>query len=70
MLEDEYHFVIVCPLYLNLRSIYIPLYYYQYPCIEKFYSLMANEDESLIRNISMYIYNAMKERDNFLTGFE
>jgi hypothetical protein len=70
MLEDEYHFLIVCSLYANLRSYYIPLYYYQYPNVQKFYSLMATEDESLIRNVAMYIYYAMKERDNFLKCFE
>jgi hypothetical protein len=61
MLEDEYHFLIVCSLYATLRYYYIPLYLYQYPNVEKFYSLIVTKDKSLICYVAMYIHNAMKE---------
>lgn len=70
VLEDEFHFIITCPLYANTRSIYIPLYYYQYPLVEKFYQLMSTENVTLIRKLAMYIHNALRERDIFLKSFE
>lgn len=66
VIEDEYHFMIICPLYSNLRSMYLPVYYFQYPSVEKFYDLMSTENVSLLRNLSMYIYNSFKEREQLM----
>ena len=70
VLENEFHFMIVCQLYDDIRLVYIPLYYYQFPSYTKFYSLMSSENETLIRNTAMYIYNAMLERENFLKCYD
>jgi hypothetical protein len=39
--------MIVCPLYANLRSKYLPDYYFRYPNIQKFYDLMSCENEDI-----------------------
>ena len=38
--EDEFHFIFKCPLYNELREIYISRYYYTYPSMLKFIDLL------------------------------
>ena len=66
-LEDLYHFVLVCPLYNDLRIKYISLEYYQAPNVQRFYNLMSCENVKTIRDLAMYLYFATKERSNFLS---
>ena len=68
VIEDEYHFVIVCPLYSNIRKLYLPFCYVQYPTVEKFCNLMSTENETVIRNLAMFIHHSNKCRDVFLEG--
>ena len=35
-IEDEFHFLLICPLYQDIRHQYIPIYFYQRPNIQKF----------------------------------
>jgi len=37
-LEDEFHFMLECPLYKDIRKIYIKKYFWKYPNIFKIYS--------------------------------
>ena len=37
VLEDEYHFVLVCPAYRSFRSLYLPRYYCSWPNRQKLY---------------------------------
>ena len=49
--EDEYHFVIICPLYSNLRVSYIRPYYYKKPSVCKFIQLMRADNLSILSNL-------------------
>ena len=49
VLEDEYHFVIECSLYKELRDKYIPKYYWLRPSMFKFVQLMKSNKEKVIR---------------------
>ena len=66
IIEDEYHFVIICPLYTELRNTYIPNKYYVVPTLNKFYILMANANMEVIRKVAMYLFYAKKTRDAFM----
>ena len=70
ILEDEFHFLLVCPLYNELRSMYIPYMYYNYPTVEKFHSLMSSNNSTVIRNLASYICYAFGERNKFLSVFD
>ena len=50
--EDEYHFVMICPLYNNIRSNYIRNYFTANPSVEEFCSLMSSNDKDL-HNLAM-----------------
>ena len=67
-LEDEFHFVLICPLYSDVRKTYISELYVSNANYEMFIRLMSSTKEKEIRNLAMYLYNAFKIRKDFLIG--
>ncbi|MCG8034648.1 MAG: endonuclease/exonuclease/phosphatase family protein, partial [Candidatus Thiodiazotropha taylori] len=65
VLEDEYHFVLECPLYTDLRKKYIARHYWVRPSMFKFLELLNSSAES-IRKLSIYIFYAFSQRSNLL----
>ena len=70
MIEDELHFILYCPLYKELRTQYIPEYYWLYPSENQFNMLMYHTNVDIIRNLSMYIHHAFKKRDDYMFIYE
>ena len=64
VVEDEYHFLLVCPLYLHLREKYLQVYYYRYPNIAKFTALLTSTNSNTLQNVAMFIYYACLHRSN------
>ena len=65
--EDEYHFVIICPLYSHLRVSYIRPYYYKKPSVYKFVQLMQSDNLSILRNLGKYLQVAFSLRKSHIT---
>jgi hypothetical protein len=65
-LEDEYHFVLECVLYNDLRRQFVPVYYYRRPNMQKFVELITTECKRVIRNLSTYVEKAFTLRTNEL----
>lgn len=63
--EDEYHFMLVCPLYSHIRSKYLSSAA-RNVSVFLFHDLMSSENVNIVRNVAMYIFYAMLERDNYL----
>lgn len=61
-LEDEYHFVLVCPLYSNLRRDFIKRFYWSRPSMDKFVKLITDESKKQIKGLAKYVYLAFQER--------
>lgn len=61
-LEDEFHFIIECSRYTELRSMYIKRYYWRRPNMPKFIQLMTSENNTVIKNLSVFIEKAFKIR--------
>ena len=59
VLEDEYHFVLVCPTYRSFRSLYLPRYYCAWP---KLYKLLKACDKNLKIKYCRYLNSAWKLR--------
>ena len=57
LIENEYHFLLICTLYSELRKKYLKTYYYTWPNLHKF---SKNIKELL--NLSKYIYFASLEQ--------
>ena len=60
VIEDEYHFLLVCPLYRELRQNYLKPYYCHWPTINKFENLMSSKSTSIIYSLSKYVYFAFQ----------
>ena len=65
-LEDEYHFVLICPAYVDLRQKYIPVYYRHRPSVYKFTQLMKTFKPRLIQNLALYVYYAFELRKSII----
>ena len=61
-LDDEYHFVLICPMYNDLRTTYIKTYYFRRPSVYEFVELFKSTNKSNVNNLSRYVYEAFKFR--------
>ena len=64
--EDEYHFLLVCPLYDNLRKQYLPEDVVRDPHFHKFLTLMGEKRSTKILNLCNFVYKAFKLREESL----
>ena len=62
-IEDEFHFILTCPLYENIRKVYIKMYFYRNPSMYKFIQLLKNENMTHLKNLAKYIIEAFKLRE-------
>ena len=66
MVEDEYHFLIfllACPACMDLRKIYFKKYYYKWPSLYKFKTLMSSKSITLLRYyLGIYLKRTMQLR--------
>ena len=61
VVETEYHFLLVCPLYRELRLKYFKQYLCHWPNIYKFDSLMMSKTKSTILNLARLFCFQIKE---------
>ena len=47
-IENEYHFLLVCPLYRDIRKQYLTSYYCSWPTINKFETLLSKQNKKVI----------------------
>lgn len=66
MLEDEFHFVLQCVRYDDLRSQYITKHFYTRPNMYKFVKLMSSSNESILKNLALYVKKAFKVRAEYV----
>ena len=60
--ETEFHFLLVCPLYADIRRKYLAPYYCRWPSVYKFKSLMQSNNKKTLINLSKYVYPANSRR--------
>jgi len=65
LIEDEFHFIIVCPMYASIRH-YIPKYYTNNPSMFKFIELLNNSSELVVRRLALYCFKAFEIRNSIL----
>ena len=64
VIENEFHFLLVCPFYRDIRTLYLPKYYYTWPNIQKFIGLMESNSKKTILNISKFLDKANSRRNH------
>ena len=65
-IEDEFHFVLICPVLNEIRKTFIPGKYYSRPCRFRLSLLMSSENENIVRNVAMYLFKAFQMKEQFL----
>ena len=62
LVENEFHFILVCPKFRTIRNKYLKRYYCQWPTINKLQNLFMEKSKRVVTNLSKYIYFATKAR--------
>ena len=66
LLEDEFHFLLECPIYRNLRNMYIKKYHhYARPSMFKLMEYSQRVTKN-IRNLATYVFKAFDQRNKTL----
>ena len=65
-IEDEYHFVLICPVYSHIRQKYIRPFYYLRPSVYKFIKLMQSNQIHVLRNFGKYVYESFAIRKSLI----
>ena len=65
-IEDEYHFILECDRYTDIRCKYIETYYYRNPFTFKLIQLLSLRSIKELDNIGKYLYTAEKNRKYFI----
>ena len=60
--EDEFHFVCVCPAYVHIRKKYIKQYYWKRPSMFKLVQLFNTENKKALNGLAKYVYRAFNLR--------
>ncbi len=63
VIECEFHFVLVCKLYQDIREKYIARKYWKYPSHETFIELLTSESITTLNELARYLYVAFKIRN-------
>ena len=66
MIENEVHFLLVCPLYSDIRHQYIPEKFTRRPSLAKLSILLASANQNLCANVALFVYHAFKARSLFI----
>ena len=61
MAETEFHFLLVCTHYVDLRRKYFPAYFCRWPSLNKFNTLLQSQSKHVLLNLSKFIYFAEKK---------
>ena len=62
--EDEYHIVMICQKYTDLRKKYLPTKLYEKPSMYKFIEYLNKEDLDSLKNLGLFMYNVCKRYEN------
>ena len=66
VIEDEFHFLLQCPLYKHLREQCINRHYRDKPTYDSFISIMSSEDTAILVKLASFVFQANKLRENAL----
>ena len=66
VIEDEFHFILECNMFVELRKKFNAKYYWNRPNMIKFIALINNNNESCIRKLSTFIFQAFKRRSELV----
>ena len=66
VIEDEYHFVLVCPCFRDIIIECLPKYYCHWPNLQKFKLLLTSSQSSVLSKLAKYVYLANLRRESII----
>ena len=63
-IENEYHFILICPFYYELRNTCLPRYYCTWPSERKFKALMSSQQTGIVNRLAKFVYLAFQKREH------
>ena len=67
-IEDEYHFLLVCHIYEQIRNECLPYKYTHHPNRNKFNILMSSNSANVIKSVADYLYRSFELRKQILSN--
>ena len=64
VIEDEYHFLLCCPRYIEQRNRYINKQYTNNPTYQNFIEIMSTDNAIVIKNLASFIVQASLVRND------
>jgi hypothetical protein len=65
-IEDEFHFLLVCPCYDDFRKMYIKKYYHKKPSTYKLIQLLLTENVTDLCKLGKYLFKCSRIRSENL----
>ena len=62
--EDEFHVIMSCKKYNDLRKKYLPEYLFKRPCMFKLINFLNSKDMKDIKSIAFFIHNVFIRYEN------
>ena len=66
VIEDEFHFLLACPAYSELRTSILPRYYCRWPTKQKFIKLLNETQAGILKKVGKFVYLANEKRIGLL----
>ena len=63
-IEDEYHFILKCPYYTDIRRQHINTYFTSRPSAYKLTQLFSSSNKNILCNLGKYLAKATERRNN------
>lgn len=67
VVEDEYHFVLICPMLADVRKCFLPSWCQNHVCTEKLVTLFKSKDVNILRNLAIFIKRSLLIREEMLS---
>ena len=62
VIEDEYHVILICPKYSDLRIRFILPKYYTQPSLKRFCQLMNNKNADVIGKLAAFVHHVLQRQ--------
>ena len=66
IIEDEFHFVLVCSYFNDARKKYIKPYFYNHPNLHKLIELFTNSSKTSTLKLALFIKESLRIRSSIL----
>jgi hypothetical protein len=70
VLENEYHFLLVCPAFLHLRKQFLSPYYCHWPSLNKFVFLLSSVSNITQNKLAKFVYHSFQLRQHILCNIQ